>query len=89
MGAYEPDDWNSHYDICPACGQKYHRSGAEPCACEQCIKCEKMFPPEQMYNADLCVHCCQCEYCGLLSSSVKYIESKGEQLCERCTWADE
>lgn len=29
-----PDNWNSYWRTCEACGQRYHASGTDPCACD-------------------------------------------------------
>ena len=86
--AYEPDDWDAYYFTCPVCGEKYHQSGAEPCACEQCSRCGTQVRPEEMYNEDMCIHCAQCESCGSLSNTIEYIDSAGLNLCNKCRWEE-
>lgn len=36
-----PDDWGSYFHTCGRCGQRYHASGTDECACpsHQCGRC--------------------------------------------------
>lgn len=31
-----PDDWNMYWSTCSLCGERYHMSGTDECACEPC-----------------------------------------------------
>ncbi len=41
-----PDDWGYYYYTCARCGERYHASGTEHCACGPCEGCDNILPPE-------------------------------------------
>jgi hypothetical protein len=52
-----PDNWNSYYSRCAICGQRYHASGTDECACVKCESCSKWRAPDDM-PGDRCATCC-------------------------------
>lgn len=52
-----PQDWDSYYAQCSACGHRYHASGTETCACFTCEYCDEDKPPAEMSSLVACIAC--------------------------------
>mgnify|MGYP007066221790 CR=1 FL=1 len=52
-----PDDWSSYYSTCSACGERYHASGCDECACIRCSECGESKPPDDMGEDETCADC--------------------------------
>ena len=50
-----PDDWGSYFSTCSTCGERYHASGTDECACV-CVDCDTNYPGD-LNEAGLCVEC--------------------------------
>ena len=56
-----PDDWNSFYRKCDECGQTYHESGCDVCACQMCSHCGEWVSPCDggLTDKELCKECAE------------------------------
>lgn len=93
-----PDDWGSYTYICNFCGQSYHASGCDECACIQCSRCNDNIPPDDQNEElsdeeQLCFDCAKRDYCeGCLDEfehkNLMNVPNKKddttEKLCEGC-----
>ena len=86
-----PDDWGAYHRVCSTCGQSYHMSGTEECACEPCKipECWSVaVTPDGYCSACKCHE--PCSTCGQLQHPMDMLEVSGGSLrCSDCVETDE